>query len=318
MSFPDVRAAGTVLWRQAESGEPEIAVVHRPRYDDWSLPKGKVHRGETLPACAVRETAEETGFRAVLDRPLIQVRYAVPEGEKAVDYFAARVVGPAMSVDDDGDTEGGEVDELRWLSAAAAGRLLDYDWDREVLAAFAALPAETATVLLVRHAKAGHRSTWDGDDDLRPLSPAGQEQAAALRMMLPLFQPDRVHTAPLVRCEQTVAGVAADMGVSPVREPALAEAAFARKPAASLRRLDELIRAGGRPVISSQGGAIPGLIRMLAQRSGRAQRSGLALDQVPCKKGSVWVLSLEPAWPHRLLAADYLPTALPAPAPQPS
>jgi 8-oxo-dGTP diphosphatase len=303
-SFPDVRAAGTVLWRPAESGKPEIALVHRPRYDDWSLPKGKLNRGETAPACAVRETAEETGFRAVLDRPLIQTRYTVPEGEKAVDYFVARAVGAPSAIDGD------EVDELRWLPVGEASRRLDYDWDRGVLAAFQELPAATATVLMVRHAKAGHRSTWNGDDDLRPLSPAGQQQAAALRAMLPLFQPDRVHTAPPLRCVRTVAGVAADLGGSPVREPALAEAAFGREPAASLRRLDELIRAGGRPVISSQGGAIPGLILLLAERS------GLALDQVPCKKGSVWVLSFQPRRPDRLLAAGYLPTALPAPAAQ--
>lgn len=302
----DIRAAGAVLWRPAESGEPEIAVIHRPRYDDWSLPKGKLDRDETIPACAVRETAEETGYRAVLDRPLIEIRYDVPEGRKSVDFFAARAAEP---IDPDARDDG-EVDRLRWLPADQVAELLSYDRDQHVLAAFRALPADIMPVLLVRHAKAGNRSIWDGADELRPLSPAGELQAAALRALLPLFGPDRVHTAPLVRCERTVEGVAADLGVPMAREPALGERTFAVHPRMSLRRLDELVRAGGRPVISSQGGVIPGLILMLAERS------GLPLGQVPCKKGSVWVLSFAPGKPEKLLAAAYLPSALPAPSPQ--
>jgi 8-oxo-dGTP diphosphatase len=304
---PDIRAAGTVLWRPAESGKPEIAVIHRARYDDWSLPKGKLNRDETIPACAVRETVEETGYRAVLDRPLIQIRYDVPEGCKSVDFFAARATEP---IDPDTRYDDGEVDRLRWLSVDEASELLSYGRDQDVLAAFTALPADTMPVLLVRHAKAGNRSTWDGADELRPLSPAGEQQAAALRALLPLFGPDRVYTAPVVRCEQTVEGVAADLDVPLMREAALREGTFADRPQVSLRRLDELVRAGGRPVISSQGGIIPGLILMLAERS------GLPLEQLPVKKGSVWILSFAPGRPEKLLAAAYLPSALPAPSPQ--
>ncbi|HEX7660013.1 MAG TPA: NUDIX hydrolase [Pseudonocardiaceae bacterium] len=305
----DIRAAGTVLWRSTDSGRPDVAVIHRPRYDDWSLPKGKLDRDETIPACAVRETVEETGHPVVLDRPLIQVRYPVQQSQKSVDYFAAHVTGPldpALRYDNN------EVDQLRWLPIDETRRLLTYDWDRDVLTSFGTTPPDATTVLLVRHGKAGNKSVWNGDDGQRPLSPAGKEQAAALRVLLPLFAPNRAYSAPVLRCQQTIEGVATDLGLTMVPEPAFTEAAFQADPAACLRRFEELVRAGGRPMIASQGGTIPGLVQMLAERGGLS-----VSPPVPCKKGSVWVLSFAPGEPEKLLAAGYLPSALPAPSPQP-
>ena len=300
-----VRAAGTVLWRPVPDGDVTIAVVHRPKLADWSLPKGKLEPRETVPAAAARETWEETGSRPVLGRPLGDISYHVqrPLGRKVVSYFAARA-------DDSAFVPNHEVDELRWLPPAEAARLLSYDDDRVILDRFTALPAATRTVLLVRHAKAGHRSSWHGPDEQRPLTPAGVEQATALRAMLPLFGPTRVHAVNRTRCLQTVQGLADDLGV-PVRgEPLLGEESFRRDPDPAVERLSRLVEDsgddGGVPVICSQGGAIPGLIR------GLAGRSGLKLGDVPCKKGSTWVLSFDG---NLLLAADYLATALPKPCP---
>jgi 8-oxo-dGTP diphosphatase len=301
----DVRAAGTVLWRRTEDGDQvEVALVHRPRYDDWSLPKGKLEPDETLPACAVRETEEETGFRAVLGRRLPDVTYQVgkPPVRKTIQYYAGHAGLGAFQAND-------EVDRLCWRPVAEAVDRCSYADDQAVLAEFSAVPADTATVLLVRHAKAGSRSTWDDADELRPLSTAGQAQERALRDLLPLYGPKAVHAAPRVRCEQTVAGVAANLGVSVESEPALTEEAQFYDPATAARRLRELVRGDGAVVVCSQGGAIPGLI------SGLAKESGLPLGPEPlrCKKASVWVLSFAAAAPHRLLAADYLPSPLPAP-----
>ena len=308
---PVVRAAGTVLWRIRTGGRGrdalEVALVHRPRYDDWSLPKGKAEPGETLAACAVRETSEETGFQAVLGRLVGEVSYRVTTGvragaDKTISYYAGRAVGGGFAAND-------EVDELRWLRPERAAAQLTYDADRVVLDSFTELPATTTTVLLVRHAKAGHRAAWHANDDLRPLSRTGQTQANALRGMLRCFGADRVHAADRTRCVQTVAGLAEDLKVSVVIERALTEEAYHADPAGAARRLTEIAQAGGTPVICSQGGAIPSLVDEFAADA------GLDLDEIPCKKGSVWVLSFATGRRGHLLAADYIPTALPVPVP---
>lgn len=314
MATDTIRAAGAVLWRdsrQADSAQLEVAVVHRPRYDDWSLPKGKLDQGETVPAAAAREVFEETGHHCVLGRFLCQVSYPVAGEPKVVDYFSARATSGEFAPND-------EVDELRWLSVEAASALVSRSNDREVLAEFGALPADLQSVLLVRHAKAGKRDNWPGDDDLRPLSAAGWRQAGALRTLLPLWRPSRVHSAPRARCVQTVQAIGDDLGTEVVLEHRLSEEGYWPDPDAGLVRFLEIVDARGVPVVSSQGGVIPDLVARLAELG------GLPLDDVPSKKGSVWLLSFSrpesdwstsdfPAqWPQ-LVSAHYMPVALPKP-----
>ncbi|MDT8915642.1 NUDIX hydrolase [Amycolatopsis sp. PS_44_ISF1] len=313
---PDVRAAGAVLWRTAGDAF-EVALVHRPRYDDWSLPKGKVDSGETIAATAVREVREETGFHAVLGRYVAQTSYdvAARHGDagtmnKTVDYFSGEAVSGAFEAND-------EVDELRWLSPVAAEQMLTRETDVRVLREFCALPPSATTLLLVRHAKAGKREDWTGDDDLRPLSDAGQRQADALRALLPLFGADRVLSAPRLRCVQTVGGVAEDLGADVRHESLLSEEGYWADPVLGLARLLAIAGDGGTPVVSSQGGVIPDLVSTLADRDGielTASRGGV----VPSKKGSLWVLTFRPPSGRtgpELMSADYYPSPLPTPAP---
>ncbi|MBV9730002.1 MAG: NUDIX hydrolase [Pseudonocardiales bacterium] len=298
--MPTLLAAGAAVWRRSPSGDVEVAVVHRPGLDDWSLPKGKVRSGETLPATAVREVAEETGHTVTLGARLGSRQYRVTEGEKVAHYWAARPTGGSFRPSN-------EIDELRWLPLAKASELLSYQRDRTLLASLDGATAVTATVLLVRHAEAGERETWQGHDDLRPLTAEGHRQADVLRALLPLFGAQRVYSAPPLRCRQSVEDLATDLGVPIIPEPRLSEDGYLVDPAAGLERLITIAaEPGGPAVVCSQGKVIPDLVRNLTDSAGRTLRD------VPSRKGSYWGLFFDggsPA-PPVLLTADYYDDAL--------
>ena len=128
-----VRAAGGVVWRHSGPGPVHILLVHRPRYDDWSLPKGKCDEGESDASCALRETKEETGLTCRLGAELPSTHYHDGKGRpKSVRYWALEPVGG------DGEfTPNAEIDEIRWLPIPEAVKLLSYAHDRPVVQAFA-------------------------------------------------------------------------------------------------------------------------------------------------------------------------------------
>ncbi len=296
-----IRAAGGLLWRPAAGGL-EVALVHRPRYDDWSMPKGKLDKGEHPLHAGVREVAEETGVSAVVGRRLPTQEYTLGPDRKTVDYW---VMTPGAGTD---FTATAEVDEVHWLPAGAAVERLTYRRDRELVRAFAAEPPVTGTVLLVRHAKAGSRKAWHGDDLLRPLDRNGREQAAGLRRSLRWFGPGRVLSAESLRCQQTVEGLAADLDLPVEPEPALAEEAYEKHPQRALERLLAMATDGRVAVACSQGGVIPDLVGTLAAE----HRVRLAKPKLPARKASVWALSFRDTV---LVAADYyhdLASAAPA------
>jgi 8-oxo-(d)GTP phosphatase len=203
-----IKAAGGVAWRPGPDGEPEILLVHRKKYDDWSLPKGKTEPGELLPVTAVREVLEEGGARLALGRRLLSVRYNVGGRPKRVHYWAASV----LSVDEHG-VPNSEVDEVTWLPAARAVDKVSYAHDHGVLADFAARPARTVPLILLRHSKAVAKHGWKRADAARPLDDSGRSDAKALADLLACFAPrPRLISSTAVRCADTLRPLAQRTG----------------------------------------------------------------------------------------------------------
>ena len=290
-----VAAAGAVLWRPDEvSGQPLIAVIHRPRYDDWSLPKGKLDAGETEPVAAAREILEETGQVAYLGRRLGMVSYPIPSGTKIVRYWAARATCGEF-------TPGPEADDMIWLPVTDAKKRLSYSLDRKMLARFTKKPADTQTVLIVRHGTAGRKARYKGDDCQRPLDKKGRAQAESLVPQLLAFGGDSIYAAEKLRCVQTVEPTARRLDVPIAVEATLTADSYADDPKRAHKRVLAIAAQGGTPVICTQGEVIPSLIDWWCKRD------SVKPDKSRNRKGSTWVLSLAQG---RLIAADHLPSPL--------
>lgn len=292
-----IRAAGVLLWQRDSQQQLSVALVHRPRYQDWSLPKGKAIAGEALIAAAARELTEETGYIAALGRALTTVSYAVGSRPKTVQYYSGRLLSGSFAPNK-------ETDKLVWLPLPAAKKKMTYEFDQAVLAAFAAHRAELATAVLVRHARAGSRDAFSGPDTRRPLDTKGDKQAAALVAPLLAVAPQAIYAAPLRRCVDTVVPVAGAAGLSIHLQDALAEEVYRDHPSAPRKRLVELVGAAdparGAIIACSQGGVIPGVVKALAAR-GQAR-----IGKASTPKASFWVLSFD---------GDQLVQADPHPAP---
>jgi 8-oxo-(d)GTP phosphatase len=331
-----IRAAGGVAWRPGPDGDPEILLVHRKRYDDWSLPKGKTEPGELLPVTAVREVLEEGGARLALGRRLISVRYQVGGRPKRVHYWAARVA----SVDERA-VPNAEVDQVKWVDAAHAVEHVSYAHDHGVLADFARLPAQTVPVILLRHAKAVHKGGWKDADDRRPLDDSGRADAKTLAELLGCFAPKaRLITSPAVRCVETLRPFAELAGAHLQEEPSLyvhhqppgMDAADSR---ASMTALVSAAIAAGEPVIlcahrenlpDVQAAALAAL-GIAAPGSDAAPGSALANDALApiaalpkdwadaLPTSGFWVLNLahEPALPVPAASSPLVSAALPPP-----
>lgn len=191
-----ITAAGTVALRSNGDGGTEVLLVHRPRYQDWSLPKGKLNSIEYLPSCAVRETREESATTVALGIPLDPIRYPVGSGTKTVYYWRARVVGNGRH------KANAEVDQAVWLSVREALDLLTYADERPPLRQAVAL-SESTPLLIVRHGKALPRAAWDGIDTERPLDDRGRRQSRLIGTLLDAYGVGRLASSTSTRCVDT-------------------------------------------------------------------------------------------------------------------
>ena len=252
-----VRSAGALVWRLREGASPipgtsiprerqdiEVLIVHRPRYDDWSWPKGKRESGEAIPATAVREVEEETGVPIRLGAPLTTQRYRLGAGvTKEVHYWVgfsdvaaetlrARPLAPLAS--------SSEIDKCEWVGSRKAMKLLTRRGDRrlleELLTRLADNTLQTRTLAILRHAKAAKRACWEGSEMTRPLSRRGSSQVLRLIPVLSALGINRIITSPWRRCVATVAPYATLSGTPLKTEASFTEDAY-RDDCANMRSM---------------------------------------------------------------------------------
>lgn len=291
-----IPAAGAVLWRHGGEEQIEIALVHRPKYDDWSLPKGKVEEGESFVACAFREVLEETGVTPIFGPELGQAIYVVEDVPKVVRYWAAQASGVPY-----GKPNPAEVDLVEWLAPKAARKQLTLKDDKSILDFFLDFGPDTTPLVLLRHAKAVKRSEWDGDDGDRPLDVYGQTQA---KRFLPSYLPfaiAEIHTSDAIRCMETVEPMARALDIQTIISSDLSEYRHETHKESALDYAQGLMESGKSAIICSHNPILPKLLKKLI-----GKKNFKDLDR-KLEPGEAWILH------HRdgeIIAIDWAPEPL--------
>jgi 8-oxo-dGTP diphosphatase len=243
----DVRAAGVVVLRKGL-----VLMVHRPTYDDWSFPKGKLDTGEHAVVAAVREVGEETGLRVRLGVPLARQSYPTGPRTKVVDYWVGRVMGdPDVS----GYLVNDEIDEVVWAPVDKAAEQLTYPHDQRTLREALATGKKTRALVVLRHGLARSRKAWRGDDRLRPLVVQGHAQARAAVPMLAAYGVSRIVSSSSLRCVDTVLPYVESSGWQMTRFDGLSEEdATARS---VLAVIDDLMHGGEDAVLCTHRPVLP-------------------------------------------------------------
>jgi 8-oxo-dGTP diphosphatase len=269
-----IAAGGGLILRQHHRKGLQVLICYRRRYDDWSLPKGKLDPGEGILGAALREVEEETGFRCAPIAHHGKVEYTLKSGtDKVVDYWTMEPISGSFSPND-------EIQRVKWLTLADAVEALSYKHDRRLVKDVSASWAVDHPVLyLVRHAHAGDRATYEGTDDTRrPLSVRGWAQVEGITKLLHHRGITRLITSPYVRCFETLLPLSEKLGVAIEPHGALAEEASY----SDVADLVDEVR-GERAALCSHGNIIPAALQHL-------ERTGTQMvDPFDCKKGSIWV-----------------------------
>lgn len=265
-----VVAAGAILWR-LEKGELKVAIIHRSRYDDWSWPKGKIDKGETIPQAAVREIREETGLKVNLGVHLAEINYKLPNGsDKEVHYWAANVTDKALANSKFKPSE--EVAKVDWKTVTQARKLLSYEFDylplNNLVSLFESGLLETKPLIILRHAKAMARSDWKGgkavEDGRRPLHEFGKQQAKALIPTIAAFGPKQVVSSPWKRCKDTVTPYATKKKLAVIERHQLSELGNAKRPSRTSDVIQDFVERNKSVVICSHRPSLPTILKTLS------------------------------------------------------
>jgi 8-oxo-dGTP diphosphatase len=256
-----ILAAGAVLWRKSEKKKIEVLIIHRPKYDDWTFPKGKAEIGEPLIACAYREVLEETNIESAFGPYLGEVEYLTNDGEKKVSFWSAKVVKEKEF------KPNAEVDQLKWVEVTKVKELLTLDTDRKILEQFLQIELDTKPLILLRHAKAVTRDEWQGEDDDRPLDSYGQNQAKRLLAMYQVFNLEQIHSSDAVRCYDTVVAIAKGLNIKLEVTGKLSESTFKKDKEKAFDYAKDLIKLNESVLLCSHNPILPKMLNKLTKKS---------------------------------------------------
>lgn len=279
---PVIESAGALVWRERE-GRLQVLLIHRPRYDDWSWPKGKLDPGETLPTTAAREVAEETGRPVTLGLPLPGLQYLTPDGAvKRVHYWAATTGAPPPALAARAPVppvDPAEIDAKKWMDVEQAAAALTRAADRIPLAALVAEHEKgrlaTTALVIARHGKAQSRSSWHGTEIDRPLTPTGHAQSAALVPVLAAFGVGTVVTSRWRRCSETMAPYARAAWLDTESNENLTESDHERSPGRVAAVVRSLLEYAEPTVLCTHRPVLPTVLDVLGQHSRRSVASAL-------------------------------------------
>jgi 8-oxo-dGTP diphosphatase len=293
-----VEAAGALVWR-VRQGRLQVVLVHRPRYKDWSWPKGKLEPGEHVVTAAVREVEEETGLDVVLGRPLPGLEYPLADGRrKRVHYWSAQLAGrpdrPAVHARPPAQhASADEIDRVRWVDADVARRRLTREDDRQPLDALVDAHTkgrlDTRALVVVRHGRARSRASWSRGEATRPLTEAGRRQAAALVPTLSAYGVVEMITSPWTRCRATVAPYAESAGITPVQDEPLTEAQHAEQPDKTAAVVAAALRTGSDVAVCTHRPVLPTVLGVIGEHARRQVADRLPAEDPYLRPGQVLV-----------------------------
>jgi 8-oxo-dGTP diphosphatase len=256
-----ILAAGAVLWRRGEKKKIEVLIIHRPKYDDWTFPKGKAEIGEPLIACAYREVLEETNIETAFGPYLGEVEYLTNDGKKKVSFWSAKVIKEKEF------NSNAEVDQLKWVEVTKVKELLTLDTDRKILEQFLRIEPDTKPLVLLRHAKAVTRDEWQGEDDDRPLDSYGQNQAKRLLAMYQVFNLEQIHSSDAVRCYDTVVAIAKGLSIKLEVTGKLSESTFKKDKEKAFDYAKDLMKLNESVLLCSHNPILPKMLNKLTKKS---------------------------------------------------
>lgn len=287
-----IRAGGGVVWRRNSDDAIEIAIIHRVRYDDWSLPKGKLEGDESVVAGAYREIMEETGFAVRFGPQLGTYSYSIGDQLKEVTYWSAKFLNEIGKPNPD------EVDKVEWVRLDDVESRISRDLDRQVISQFKKFDPDSKPLILLRHAQALNRNDWGGEDCDRPLDSLGERQAKRLLSNFAPYGLEEIHSSSAVRCYESITPMARALSVDFFFTDSLSEDVFLKDKERPIKYIHRLLVNDYTTLVCSHNPILPKAI------SSFIDKFGVEVNEIKLEPADAWIAHHVD---REVIAVDFLP-----------